>query len=474
MGIKNNKLIKFNSTSLLNKREIIESFEDFIKHHKKKNNEEGYSEGRRKAILKLCNEFLKKLYNSQIPSIVKPWYYYSYTLTRDSIRLDLLKCEKFEIDDDGFEEREDVVEQTVLEEKCHYLTVAQYAIKANVSDTTVRQWIRRGKLRSAKKLGRSWFIPALAETPSRGYDNVSYYYQKLSDDILTKFDFLKNTTSIYIKQDEDNKCIYHIITNLASQDKIVLSTQDRERLELLLLAMPDVYYEEDRDCIQYAPAKHDISLPLLEKKSISKRIECNTLFIELNKENICFPPNSEVGNILGNNDPHEYILPISWTIWGSKENDEDIFDNALSGDFSKCNRIGSLNGHLILYEEIVRNDLNPVLLCGNISEDLGYIMTLLCASNRPLNKNIGDVNETIFYIDELIIEENFRRYEYGSRILREMPYMCKKAMHIKPTILAYYVNKNINAENYKMIRGFYIKNGFKSLEEKNILYAYTE
>jgi hypothetical protein len=38
MKVPNNKLLLFNSRMLLNKREVIESFNDFLKHHRRKEN----------------------------------------------------------------------------------------------------------------------------------------------------------------------------------------------------------------------------------------------------------------------------------------------------------------------------------------------------------------------------------------------------------------------------------------------------
>ena len=49
------------------------------------------------------------------------------------------------------------------------LSVEEYAAVYNVSVTTVRQWIRRGKIRSAIKNGCEWSIPELAAVSGRGY-----------------------------------------------------------------------------------------------------------------------------------------------------------------------------------------------------------------------------------------------------------------------------------------------------------------
>lgn len=55
------RLLNFNSQVLLNKKEILESFDDFVLHHQEKDNEEGYSEGKRKTLLSLCERFRNEL-----------------------------------------------------------------------------------------------------------------------------------------------------------------------------------------------------------------------------------------------------------------------------------------------------------------------------------------------------------------------------------------------------------------------------
>ena len=49
----------------------------------------------------------------------------------------------------------------------HTVTVMQYAQAHGLNPITVRQWIRRGKLPEAKKLGILWVIPEGTQIPTR-------------------------------------------------------------------------------------------------------------------------------------------------------------------------------------------------------------------------------------------------------------------------------------------------------------------
>lgn len=58
---------------------------------------------------------------------------------------------------------------------CELMTVAEYAELSGVTVITVRQWIRRGKLRTARKNGRDWLIPSLSMPPQRGYESATCF-----------------------------------------------------------------------------------------------------------------------------------------------------------------------------------------------------------------------------------------------------------------------------------------------------------
>ena len=63
-----------------------------------------------------------------------------------------------------------------------YYSPKRFAQLHNVSETTVRQWIRIGKIRTAIKVGNTWDIPADIPKPSHGFLACTYYIQKLSEE----------------------------------------------------------------------------------------------------------------------------------------------------------------------------------------------------------------------------------------------------------------------------------------------------
>lgn len=84
------------------------------------------------------------------------------------------------------------------------MTVTEYAEMNSVTETTVRQWIRRGKLRRAKKQGRDWIIPSIYERPIRGFVNVIYFIGNLPNNIINKYPFLEDFTQVAVCQKKEN------------------------------------------------------------------------------------------------------------------------------------------------------------------------------------------------------------------------------------------------------------------------------
>jgi len=130
--------------------------------------------------------------------------------------------------------------------KCDYFTVEQYATIHQVTPTTVRQWIRRGKLRTAQKAGRDWLIPAIADKPTRGFKSVTYTWDRLPKEIEETYPFLKGFDCVYIYQDEEQKTRFNCIIGYPGQSnrtKISLSLKEREKFELDLISNPTIKVE---------------------------------------------------------------------------------------------------------------------------------------------------------------------------------------------------------------------------------------
>src|SRR5699024_3086834 len=185
-------------------------------------------------------KFKRTLDNTQLPKITDNWWFYDFSIENDGIKLNLNFCNEFEIESqvDELWSMTSTESLTLLDVKCDYLNVKEFAKINNVADTTVRQWIRRGKIRTAKKVGRDWLIPSIAKKPKRGFTNVAYRWRYLPEEIQTKFLFLTDYNALYIFQNEVDKSFYDLLLGFPGEPnraKLTLSTADRERLQLSLI-----------------------------------------------------------------------------------------------------------------------------------------------------------------------------------------------------------------------------------------------
>lgn len=86
--------------------------------------------------------------------------------------MNLCQADEIEAENGEISGLTSTVEHTLITVECDYLTVEQYDSMLGIEPVTVRQWIRRGKLRHAKKNGRDWLIPDTEDKPQRGFTSV--------------------------------------------------------------------------------------------------------------------------------------------------------------------------------------------------------------------------------------------------------------------------------------------------------------
>lgn len=156
-----------------------------------------------------------------------------------------------------------------------YLTVEEFADIYNVPPATVRQWIRRGKIRTAKKISTGWVIPELTDPPKtdyKKYQMADYDISELSSlesKIPEEYSYLNDGEEITITVAEDDKKAF-IITVLGERDaygirkplkKLVMTSSEKEKLELFLIANEKVKYIP----INYEALMGEITLFLFRK-----------------------------------------------------------------------------------------------------------------------------------------------------------------------------------------------------------------
>ena len=123
-------------------------------------------------------------------------------------------------------------------------SVEEYAAATNTEAVTVRQWIRRGKLRNALKVGSEWRIPEITDPPRRGYTPVSYYNKGGLIEFPKEFGVslsIQPPHVIDIYQSPERKGYIVLIDKApAFFPRRLLSEAEREKLELLLISNPNI------------------------------------------------------------------------------------------------------------------------------------------------------------------------------------------------------------------------------------------
>lgn len=133
------------------------------------------------------------------------------------------------------------------------LTVEKYCQLYNAEQGTVRQWIRRGKIRTACKVGNEWKIPILTPLPSRGYEPAQYKWLNGIDaeGLPDEYQFLSDYVLATFYQDSKEKTKFHVLlvsketfvgTDKGKNKELLLDAKDREKLELFMIAHPQIKY----------------------------------------------------------------------------------------------------------------------------------------------------------------------------------------------------------------------------------------
>ena len=124
------------------------------------------------------------------------------------------------------------------------MTVDEYATRNKSGQVTVRQWIRRGKLRSVIKIGGEWRIPEISDPPTRGYTPVTYYNK--GQQLLPtpkEFGVLMNQqpSVIDIYQPQGSKGYMVLFDKVPAILPCRLITEaEREKFELMLISNPNI------------------------------------------------------------------------------------------------------------------------------------------------------------------------------------------------------------------------------------------
>lgn len=191
--------------------------------------------------INLIERFKAQVEKSVFPEKLEDLWHYDYDIRETGITLTLEHVESFDLNDEG--DIDFVWADTVFELmhiKADLLTVEQYAQAYGVTTTTVRQWIRRGKIRTAMKQGNEWRIPELAEVKDRGYQYIQYKWDEYLTGFPEEYSFINDYNLISIQQNSEHKDMFDVsFSGKGSEEKNVqMDKVEREKFELLLISNP--------------------------------------------------------------------------------------------------------------------------------------------------------------------------------------------------------------------------------------------
>lgn len=194
----------------------------------------------------LVTRFRKKVDGCTFPEKLEDWWHYEYSVEETGITLKLIHAADVGFDDEGYI---DFVfadtEFSLITVSAEMMTVEQYAKLNDVTSTAVRQWIRRGKIRTAVKQGGEWRIPELAEVRDRGYRYAQYEWEAFLTSFPEEYSYINDFGMVTIAQDKEHKDLFNIEFSKNKVDKeatkkVQMEQKEKERLELLLITDPFV------------------------------------------------------------------------------------------------------------------------------------------------------------------------------------------------------------------------------------------
>lgn len=146
-----------------------------------------------------------------------------------------------------------------------------------------------------------------------------------------------------------------------------------------------------------------------------------------------------------------YAVWCNITLYGVPEELSEEKENEIyNGNFEQAIHIGELIGCLILCKQMFEAGQDPYTVCDDISGELEFVMSALQEENGPLNDEIHDDYQDVFYIEELQLKSKYKTQKLSVSILNSVPDMIFSLYHVYPNILCYYPRPLPYEENIHM------------------------
>lgn len=242
-----------------------------------------HSIGYLKTIEELFQQFQNDLMRNRIPELTTPWWYYSFSFDVEGISLYLNHMEHL-----SFEEEDGQVKRMayshdgvykLVERPIKKLTVEEYAEKFGVEPVTVRQWIRRGKIRNATKTGNEWRLSELSDLPERGFKKAAFSVKPAivpNEPYPDEYSFLNDAIFVYIKRNENDSSTYKVLAGklggIEKSTEKIMTAREREKFELFLITRDEFVFQERQYSSDTLSGKEwmDLFKELLQNQSVSE------------------------------------------------------------------------------------------------------------------------------------------------------------------------------------------------------------
>ena len=194
------------------------------------------------GLVNLLNKLIVEIASRKIFKAPEGWFYF-FSITNRNAALYLKHVGDIKEDEDGKTLLD--IDETfrLINYPVKLLSVDEYATLNKTEPVTVRQWIRRGKLRNAIKEGGEWRIPQISDTPSRGYTPVRYSnngnFLPLPNDFGCVFNQNPSVIDIYQSTEGKGYIIRFDHAPAVLPDRL-FSEAEREKLELMLISNPNI------------------------------------------------------------------------------------------------------------------------------------------------------------------------------------------------------------------------------------------
>lgn len=241
----------FEEQYITTRAELLKEIESYLSAAKSKKGlaiYDKHSNEFKKVYLGLVTEFYNKIKSTNLFNELEPWWSYCCEIDETGASLHLTHVGYVGIDENGLVDLLEIDEDfELIKVNAKLLSVEEYAQIYEVSVGTVRQWIRRGKIRSAIKTGNEWRIPELSELKGRGYSTGRYHFKEGLCGIPEEYAFVSRSNHICIEQGEgDMYKIYYSREADEEDNMIMMSTKEREKFELYLISNSDINAYKER------------------------------------------------------------------------------------------------------------------------------------------------------------------------------------------------------------------------------------